>query len=543
MADDYSYSNTDWDLTDAVPLPSNMLRVCRKALFRRKIIDSAGEELTGGQILMRSLILYRLLKREILKTDEERVGILLPPSNGGLIVNAALALTGRVGVNLNYSASAEVMNICIKAAGIKHVLTSRKVMQKLDVDLDAEIVFLEDLKPKLKLIDKIMGVLGAYVSPYRLTNRILGLSKIDLDDIVTIIFTSGSTGNPKGVKLTHRNILHNILAMAHVVRLNDDDVILGILPFFHAFGYTVTLWTPLTLGLGAAYHFNPLEAKQVAKLAKKSGATILLSTPTFLRSYLKRVDPDDFATLEVVVVGAEKLPQSLSDAFEARFDVRPVEGYGATELAPLVSVNVPVSRSTTEATDLREGSIGLPVTGVKVRIVDPETGEPLGVDEEGMLEVAGPNRMQGYLDDDEKTAQVFHDEWYITGDIAKIDSEGFIFITGRQSRFSKIGGEMVPHIRVEEKIQQLLGGDEEEEQLAVVTAVPDAKKGERLIVLHLPMDKSPQEVCEHLKAVGLPNLWIPSADSFLEIEEMPMLGSGKLDLKGMAKMALEHYSS
>ncbi len=528
-------------MVDALPLPRAMLRSLRKARHRRKAMDSTGEELTGGQILLRSLILRRMLLREVLSEEETRVGILLPPTNGGLIVNAAVSLTGRVAVNLNYSASNEVMNACVKAAGLKHVLTSRKVIKKLDPQLDAEIVCLEDLRPKLKLTDKLAGMAGAYVFPWWVTDHMLDLEKIKMDDVVTIIFTSGSTGQPKGVKLTHRNIIHNIRAMEYVVRLNDDDVILGILPFFHAFGYTVTLWTPLILGLGAAYHFNPLEAKQVGKLARDSGATILLSTPTFLRSFLKRVPPEDFATLEVVVVGAEKLPMPLSDAFEARFGVRPVEGYGATELAPLVSVNVPPSRSTTEDIDLREGSIGQPVSGVKVRVVHPETGEPLGTNEEGMLEVSGPNMMQGYLDDDEKTAQVVRDNWYVTGDIARIDSEGFIFITGRQSRFSKIGGEMVPHLRVEEEIQQLLGGHDAEEQLAVVSAVPDERKGERLIVLHLPIEKSPAEICKHLKSIGLPNLWIPSPDSFMEIETMPLLGSGKLDLKKVAQMAFEHY--
>lgn len=528
-------------MADALPLPRGMLRSLRKARHRRKAIDSTGESLTGGQILLRSLILRRLLLREILSADEERIGILLPPTNGGLIVNAAVALTGRVAVNLNYSASNEVMNTCVQAAGLKHVLTSRKVVKKLDPKLDAKIICLEDLRPKLKMTDKLAGMLGAYALPWWVTDRMLDLEKVDMDDVVTIIFTSGSTGQPKGVKLTHRNIIHNIRAMEHVVRLNDDDVILGILPFFHAFGYTVTLWTPLTLGLGAAYHFNPLEAKQIGKLARQSGATILLSTPTFLRSFLKRVPPEDFATLEVVVVGAEKLPMPLSDAFEARFGVRPVEGYGATELAPLVSVNVPPARSTTDEIDLREGSIGQPVPGVSVRVVDPETGDPLGVDVEGMLEVSGPNMMQGYLDDDEKTAQVVHGNWYVTGDIARIDEQGFVHITGRQSRFSKIGGEMVPHLRVEEEIQQLLGGHDAEEQLAVVSAVPDERKGERLVVLHLPMETTPTAICEHLQSIGLPNLWIPSADSFMEIQSMPLLGSGKLDLKQMAKLALEHF--
>ncbi len=492
---------------------------------------------------MRSLVLRRLLMREVLKPDEERVGVLLPPSNGGVIVNAALSLMGRVVVNLNYSASSEVMNACVQAAGLKHVLTSRKVLDKLDPQLDAELICLEDLRESLKLSDKIAGAMGAYLTPAAITERKLGLTSASPNDPVTIIFTSGSTGRPKGVMLSHRNLMANIRAMDKAVRLNPQDILLGILPFFHAFGYTVTLWAPLTLDIAGAYHFNPLDARQVGKLTKASGATILLSTPTFLRTYLKRVPPEDFASLQVVVVGAEKLPLSLSDAFEARFGIRPVEGYGTTELSPLVSLNVPPNRSTTEDVDLREGSIGQPVSGVQARIVHPETGEPLATDEEGMLEISGPNLMLGYLDDAEKTAQVVHDNWYVTGDIARIDAEGFIFITGRQSRFSKIGGEMVPHIRVEEEIQEILGGDDAEEQLVVVTAVPDERKGERLVVVHLPTNISPDEVVRRLRKTGLPNLWIPSTDYFLEVESLPLLGSGKTDLKGLHQLALEHFGS
>ena len=534
-------SHDDLQLDSAPTLPRALIRTCRQRLWGKKISDSAGASLTGGQLLMRSLILRRLLMREVLSSDEDRVGVLLPPSSGGVIVNAALTLMGRVVVNLNYSASNEVMNACVQAAGLKHILTSRKVIEKLDPQLDAKLICLEDLKDSLKLSDKIAGAVGAYLTPAAITERQLGLEQASLDDPVTIIFTSGSTGRPKGVMLSHRNLTSNVRAMDYVIRLNREDVILGILPFFHAFGYTVTLWAPLTLDIAAAYHFNPLDARQVGKLAKSTGATILLSTPTFLRTYLKRVPPEDFSTLEVVVVGAEKLPGTLSDAFESRFGIRPSEGYGTTELSPLVSVNVPASRSSTDETDSREGSIGQPVPGVSARIVHPETREPVPIGGEGMLEIAGPNVMLGYLDDEKKTAEVLRDNWYITGDIARIDTEGFIHITGRQSRFSKIAGEMVPHVRVEEEIQLILGGTDAEEQLVVVTSVPDERKGERLIVVHLPTAISSDDICTRLREAGLPNLWVPATNSFLEVESLPLLGSGKTDLKGLQQLALEKF--
>lgn len=530
------------DLDDAQPLPHLMLRAMKRARFRRKFCDSTGAAMTGGQLLMRALILRRLLLRDVLDDDERRVGVLLPPTNGAVVVNAALALMGRVAVNLNYSASADVINACVEAAGLRHVLTSDKVLSKLGIELACEAVRLEAFRDKVTLGDKAAGAWGAYGASASSLVKQLGLGDASLDDPVTIIFTSGSTGRPKGVVLTHRNLVANIRGFSTAVQLDARDVILGILPFFHAFGFTVTLWAPLILELGGSYHFNPLDAKQVGKLCRQAGATILLSTPTFLRSYIKRVPPEDFDSLDVVVVGAEKLPQALSDAFEKRFGLRPVEGYGATELAPVASVNVPTSRSLGTRADLREGSIGLPLPGVDARVVHPETGEPLPTDTEGMLEVRGPNLMQGYLDDPEKTGEVIREGWYVTGDMARIDADGFIYITGRQSRFSKIGGEMVPHLRVEEEIQNFLAGEDEERQLAVVTGVPDERKGERLVVVHLPIDKSPSDVCAALKSAGLPNLWIPSQDSFLEVAELPLLGSGKLDLKGLANVAGEHFA-
>ncbi len=539
---DQAIEPTELDLSRELPLPRAMVRALKQAKFRRKAIDSTGSQMTGGQLLMKALVLRRLLGRHVVAGDEPRVGVLLPPANGGVVVNAALALMGKVAVNLNYSASADVINACIRAAGLKHVLTSDKVLDKLGITLDCEAVKLEAFKEKVTLGDKLAGVFGSYVAPVGLLEAKLGLKAIDFDDPVTIIFTSGSTGVPKGVVLSHRNIVANIRSFAQAVHLDPHDVILGILPFFHAFGYTVTLWAPLILDLGGAYHFNPLDARQVGKLCRNAGATILLSTPTFLRSYIKRVPVEDFDSLEIAVVGAEKMPTALAESFERKFGVRPVEGYGATELSPVAAVNIPPSRSRTTAEDWREGSIGQPLPGVKARIVDPDSREELPIDSEGMLEIAGPNRMVGYLDDEAKTAEVVKDGWYVTGDMARIDSDGFIHITGRQSRFSKIGGEMVPHLRVEEEIEAIVDDEDSEQQKAVVTGVPDEKKGEKLVVVHLPMDETPEEVIAELRTKGLPNLWIPSADCFMEVKELPLLGSGKLDLKGLAVVARERFA-
>jgi acyl-[acyl-carrier-protein]-phospholipid O-acyltransferase/long-chain-fatty-acid--[acyl-carrier-protein] ligase len=412
-------------------------------------------------------------------------------------------------------------------------------MEKLDLKLDAELVFLDDLRGKLTLADKLVAAMQAYVMPVGMLERTLGVDQIAPDDVMTIIFTSGSTGIPKGVMLTQENVGSNVHAIDQIVHPEPDDKILGVLPFFHSFGYTVTLWGALALDLRATYHFTPLDARVIGKLARERKATILLATPTFLRSYVKRCAAEDLASLNVVVAGAEKLPTALSDAFEEKFGVRPVEGYGATELSPLVSVNVPPSRSRHNdyKIDLKEGTVGRPVPGVKAKIVHPETNADLPIGEAGMLLVTGPNVMKGYFGEEEKTADVIRDGWYVTGDIATLDDDGFITITGRLSRFSKIGGEMVPHVRVEEVLQEIVADGNEEEVLAVVTAVPDQRKGERLVVVHKRLSKSPEEIRAALAEAGLPQLWIPACDAFLEVEEIPLLGSGKLDLKAVADLA------
>ncbi len=528
------------NMSDELIPPRVFLRNCRRNRKSPKMADSMGEELTGGDVLLRTFILRRLLLREVLQPGEKYVGILIPPSCGGVLVNAALPLTGRIGVNLNYTLTQKEMEYCIEECGIQHVLTTRRVVDKLDVKLD-NLVFLDDLRPKITTADKVAAAFQAFAMPIPLLERQFGLHKIKPDDVLTVIFTSGSTNLPKGVMLTHRNIASNVGAVDKVIHLRRDDVLLGTLPFFHSFGYTVTMWTALMLSPQGVYHFSPLDAKIVGRMCDRYKVTLLISTPTFLRGYLKRCKPEDLASVEVVVAGAEKLPPQLCDAFEQTFKVRPVEGYGTTELSPLVSVNIPPDRAPQGAgTTIKEGSVGRPVPGVRARIVDLETGKVLGPDQEGMLHISGPNVMLGYLNQPEKTAEVIQDGWYITGDVARIDSDGFIYITGRESRFSKIGGEMVPHLKVEEELHKLLSEDEDQVCVAV-TAVPDERKGERLVVFHLPTDKSPHELCRKLAESGLPNLFIPSPDSFREVDEIPVLGSGKLDLKRLRALAMETF--
>jgi acyl-[acyl-carrier-protein]-phospholipid O-acyltransferase/long-chain-fatty-acid--[acyl-carrier-protein] ligase len=524
-------------------LPRLFLRSCRRAGSRIKVADSTGVELTGRSLFLRTLILRRLLRRHVLADHEKYVGLLLPPSVGAVVANAAVTLMQRIAVNLNYTVSAEVMASCIRQCGIRHVLTSRKFMERVKLDVAAELVYLEDFKEKVTLGDKLTAAFQARVMPMGILERQLGLLDVQPDDVLTIIFTSGSTGEPKGVMLTYENVGSNIRAVNEVFRITAEDTAVGILPFFHSFGYTASMWLVLALDATGAYHFNPLDAQQVGKLIGKYKGTVFFATPTFLRGYVRRCDPADMKSLDVVVAGAEALPKDVADAFERKFGVRPIEGYGCTELSPVVAVNIPPSRSPTgDATGLREGTVGRPLPGLKAKIVDPESHEPLPQEKPGMLLIRGPNVMKGYLDRPDLTAEVVRDGWYTTGDLAFLHPDGFIQITGRESRFSKIGGEMVPHIKVEETLSRVVGAGEEELKVAV-TAVPDERKGERLVVLHTKLDKSPEQICRELAAAGLPNLWIPSPDSFIEVEQIPVLGTGKFDLKGMKDRALARFGS
>ncbi len=523
-------------------LPLEIIRAWRLDATKIKVADSTGVELKGRDALIRALALRRMLRREVFKNDETTVGLLLPPSVAGVLANVALAFDKRISANLNYTLPAAAINHCIDQAKIRTVLSSAKFIEKMDLKLEANVVALEDLKDKVSKLDKAIAFVQAVLTPKHVLSVVLGLHRISPDDLLTLIFTSGSTGNPKGVMLSHANISHNVEAIRRAVQLTREDVVLGVLPFFHSFGFSVTLWGVMTLGPTGVYHFNPLDARQIGKLAERYGATVLLGTPTFLRGYLRRIEPAQFSKLNVVVVGAEKMPADLFDAFEQRFGVRPVEGYGATELSPLVSVNIPPTRSQAAyQLDRVEGSVGRPLPGTAAKIVSPDDSAiELAAGQDGMLLVTGPNVMRGYIGRQDLTDKAVVDGWYVTGDIAHVDMEGFLHITGRLSRFSKIGGEMVPHIRIEDELMRFIGDDPNDDLIQVcVTAIPDAKRGERIIVLHLPSEKSVAELRAALSQSGLPNLFIPGADSFFVVDKIPVLGTGKLDLQGAREMATQ----
>jgi len=515
-------------------LTRSFVQAARSHPRRFAMADGRTPKLTFGESLIKTVFLARRLRSRW--NGQKMVGILLPPSIPGALLNWAALLLGKVPINLNYTTSNESLASCAKQCELKTVVTSTLFLEKLHVQPPGEIIYVEDLAEKPRLGEKLAALLAARLFPARLLELLLGVRRTaPLDDIATIIFSSGSTGEPKGVMLSHCNLVSNVEQLEQVFHLHEGDRILGILPFFHSFGFTGTLCLPALAGIGVVFHPSPLDCQAIGALVSKYAVTMLLSTPTFLNSYARRCPPEAFGSLRMVMAGAEKLPARVAQRFEDHFGLRPLEGYGCTECSPVVAVNTYDFRAAYfRQIGAKRGTIGHPLPGIGVRIIDPESGETLPVDKPGLLLVRGPNVMAGYLNRPDKTAEVLRDGWYNTGDVAAIDEDGFLRITDRLSRFSKIGGEMVPHIKVEEKLHELLEADG---QVFAVTAIPDEKKGERLVVVHTLKEDLQRETLEKLAKADLPALWKPRPDQFVQVEQLPYLGTGKLDLRRLRELA------
>ena len=526
------------------------VRTARQRPWRFFMADGKTPRVSFGSALNKTVYIARRLRGQI--GEQPMVGVLLPPSVGGALSNYALMLMGRVPVNLNYTSSNETIASCASQCGLDVVITSKAFIERLpNMTIPGRIVLLEDALGGPRLTEKLSALAMAWLTPAALLKRALGARRAKpmsepmgvagtgkaspMDDLATVIFSSGSTGDPKGVMLSHFNIVSNISQVTQVFMLGGRDKILGILPFFHSFGFTAGLWLPAVQGVGVVFHPNPLDAQVIGGLVEKYKVTFLIATPTFLQAYMRRCTPESFGSLQYVLVGAEKLPERLAVAFEDQFGIRPLEGYGCTECSPVVTVNGKDYRAPGfRQVAAKRGKIGHPLPGVSVKVVDIETGQPVAPGNSGMLLVRGPNVMCGYLGKPEKTAEVLHDGWYTTGDVGMIEEDGFVTITDRLSRFSKIGGEMVPHIRIEEKLHELADATE---QAFAVTAVPDEKKGERIIVIHTLPEARLTAVLEKLSQSDLPALWRPKANQFVHVDSIPTLGTGKMDLRAIRALA------
>lgn len=513
------------------PLGELLIRSARENWSRFAVGDSTGKRLTYGKFLIASLALAEKIRD--VTAGQDKVGILLPSSAGGALANMAVTLLGKVSVNLNFTASEESFLSAIKQCNLATIITSKAFVEKFPaLPLPEGSLYIEDVLASLTGPDKGMAFMKARFMPARL---LAGLKDFQPDRVATIIFSSGSTGEPKGVMLSHHNIISNIESLRAVFSSSPADNVCAALPFFHSLGYTGALWFPLLSGFSAVYHPNPLDGGMIAQLVRENKSTLMFATPTFLLIYLRKAQKEDFASLKYVVVGAEKLKERLAMAFEERFGIRPLEGYGATELSPVATLSLPnVDAGGVKQTGWKEGSVGLPLPGVAMKIVDPDTGKLLAAGEAGLLLIKGPNVMVGYLNKPELTAEVLQDGWYRTGDVARIDKDGFVVITDRLSRFSKIAGEMVPHLGIEEALHKKLGGSG---QVLAITSVPDEKKGEKLVLLYTDEAGDLARVQSIINECDLPNLWKPGRDACFRIESLPVLGTGKIDLRTMKDMA------
>ncbi|MEP6937913.1 MAG: AMP-binding protein [Chthoniobacterales bacterium] len=519
-------------------LRQHLARACLHGLkrnpFATAIIDGLdGTTLSRGKLLG----LAAALSRELIRTSSDaRIGIVLPPGKGAVVANLAVILAAKIPVDLNFTSSRESIESAMRQAGLRTIVSARQLAKRLeDFPWTPEVIFLDETLPPMKPAI-IRWWLLSLLLPWRLLARLLGIPHLGDHAEAMLLFTSGSSAAPKGVPLSHRNILGNVSQFAVMLDARKDDLVLASLPFFHSFGCTVTLWYPLIEGIRVVTYPTPLDAAKIAALVEKYAVTLMLATPTFLRAYLRKADAQQLRTLRLVITGAEKLPLELAKLFEERFGKHVYEGYGLTETSPVVSVNLPeptAKRGEAVQPSSRLGSTGKLAPGIAAEIRSPETDQKLTLHDTGMLWLRGANIFDGYLNDRERSREVLRDGWFKTGDLGRFDEDGFLYIDGRMSRFSKIGGEMVPHEGVEEKTIAALGLEKNERVLCIV-GVPDESRGETLVLLSsIPIDLP--SLRAKLSDAGIPNLWIPRLCR--RVAAIPVLASGKLDLARCRELA------
>jgi acyl-[acyl-carrier-protein]-phospholipid O-acyltransferase/long-chain-fatty-acid--[acyl-carrier-protein] ligase len=520
-------------------LGQTLIQACRRNWRKACLSDTTGKRLTFGKTLIAAAALAD--KIEAQTAGQKNIGIFLPSSVAGALANYAVALLNKTAVNLSYTASESDRAYMIETAEIKTVLTSPMFLEKLNIQANTlpGVILMEDLIAGITDKEKRKAFFKARFWPRKKLARLT--RDFSADDTAVILFSSGSSGRPKGVQLSHHNIQSDIESALTVFKVFKSDKLCGILPFFHSFGLTCTLWLPLIAARPACFVPNPLDGKLVGETIAREKATLLFATPTFLLNYLRRCGPDDFKTLRFIVAGAEKLKPKLMDMFEEKFGIRPCEGYGATECSPLIAFNVPdVQVGGGRQIGTKEGTVGHTIPGLAVKALDIETGRPVELGQPGLLYVKGPNVMNSYLKLPEKTAEILKDGWYNTGDIVTIDEDGFVTICDRLSRFSKIGGEMVPHMTIEELAMEKLGM---QESALAVTSVPDEKKGEQLVILYDKQKIDGDKLYAVLSESDLPKLYIPKRENLIGIDQIPLLGSGKLDMMKLRHLAHEYMKN
>jgi acyl-[acyl-carrier-protein]-phospholipid O-acyltransferase/long-chain-fatty-acid--[acyl-carrier-protein] ligase len=522
-------------------LAREAVRALAKHPRHRVVVDRMGERraMSAAELVGVAAVLARRLRATV---AESRIGIVLPPGAGAFIANLAVACAGKTPVNLNFTTGRASLEASLRLGEIRTVITAEAMQAKLPNFPFPERTL--DLKKEIEAAGGKRAILpwllAAYVLPNQWIADLMGLPRTGDQAEAALLFTSGSSGEPKGVVLSHRNIIANCEQISSLSILPESSSLLGCLPIFHSFGFTVTLWYPLFRGCGVITVPNPLETRKIVEAIQQERVTVLLGAPTFIRPMLKRATKEELRTLRLVFTGAEKLPMELYDSFLKQFGIEILQGYGLTETTPVASINQdhpPITTSRAEHQEgKRAGSVGRLMPGSTARIIDPDTGMDLPITNTGILWLKGANIFTGYLKDKEKTATALKDGWFITGDLGRMDEDGFLYIEGRLSRFSKIGGEMVPHGTVEQHLFSAFGWDQNESLSAVILGVPDSSKGEALVLL-TTHEVTLAEVRAKLLETGLPNLWLPKL--VCRVDHIPLLATGKTDLKGCRAIALE----
>lgn len=508
-----------------------------------RLVDGADDMVMPfSKILPVAIALSKHIRAE---TDKPRVAIVLPPGKGGLIANLAVLFAGKVPVNLNFTASHNAIRSSIRQADVDRFITADPFVRKISSfpwPPNRDLIFIERMIPELNKSIVKWGFLTKLL-PASVIATLLGLNKRRDSDEAVLLFTSGSSGEPKGVPLTHRNVLANVTQFSSRLHIGRDSSVLGCLPLFHSFGCTATLWYPLIEGINIITYPTPLETKRLAELISLHQVNVLLSTPTFLRGYMKRIDAAQLESLKLIVTGAEKLPQNLADAFEEKFGIRPMEGYGLTETSPATNVNMPdpdEERDSHRLPSSRNGAVGQLLPGISIRLIDAATEKSVPLDTPGIIILKGANIFPGYLRDEKRTKEVLSaDGWFRTGDVGFLDADGFLYIQGRISRFSKIAGEMVPHETIEAAVNLVLGLDGESERKIAIVGIPDEQKGEAIVLLSTIAGQALEQECIDLRYKlldhGLSSLWCPRL--IMSVQEIPLLASGKLDIKTCQQLA------
>jgi acyl-[acyl-carrier-protein]-phospholipid O-acyltransferase / long-chain-fatty-acid--[acyl-carrier-protein] ligase len=501
-------------------LHQQFVRKAKKHAKKIAIIDKAtGKNVNYSTALIGALILCSKFN----KYDKGFIGIMIPTSAGCALATVGALMSGRIPVMINYSTGAESnARYAQKKCRFKTIITSKSLLEKINCPVIDGMVLIEEIMESVTIVEKLKAALKTKLPVNMILNAI---NKGEEDDTAAILFTSGSEKDPKAVQLTHRNISSNIENFGDYVKIYESDILLANLVFYHVFGLTVNLWVPLYYGMTMVTYANPLDFQTICKIAREEKPTIMVGTPSFFWGYLQKSEPGDFKTLRLMVAGADKCPDSLREGYLKKHGVTLLEGYGATETSPVISVNSWEFN--------RPGSTGKVIPNVQVRIENFETGKECVTGEVGKIFVKGDSVMKGYYDDPELTTEALTDGWYNTGDMGFFDEDKYLWHAGRFKRFAKIGGEMISLVKVENTLEKHLP----EGVSCCVVEISDKKKGS-YIVATVSKEVNKTEILRKMLN-ELPTIALPR--QFIVIKELPMMSTGKIDFRSVTRIVQEIF--